>query len=855
MFPFHLPSLPAIDRTSFLLGVLAGVLLWGVFRLLRPVAKAWWRSLQAISENMNIRNQVMAEETLRREMIEKAQRRHLSAPLFALDEILVPPRLIAPPPFHEAGSPPQSYAIAASALPYLPDWPELTSTLGAPTLTPLEALAHGNHIAIIGQPGSGKSVALAHLATQLAQQTSTNADEMPLLPLYLHITDFLPYQAQKGDAASALIKAVTAQTNSLAQPQINTLLKSVFKVQKRKIILLLDGMDELLPAQVNEVSRWLFDLNQRYPALQMVVTASPDALGDLPHIGFYPLALACWTQLESSAFVEQWGKAWNEHILSKAENTPYFTPIEPLLISRWLLTERNIASPLHFTLKVWSAFAGDTPAGGTSSEDLPALLAAHILRFLPDKKYMPALQQLAAQFVLGSKSSLSVDEVEKRLSAYQIIEESAAMPAGAMDLPGAATSAPAKNKRGNELITSQGERIIDALQHSAIFIQRSGRQISFSSPVFVGYLASLKLTPEEAQGLVERATWSSAQQTFRFLSVYNAQAAWMAPLIQETAAPMYLNWLRAARWLPNSPVNSILRSHILGNFVRLMQNDHLPFATRCRFAAVFVTLGDAASLKLFRSLVNSASPQVRQLGVLGLGALGNPQALPDLLPHLMDSAPEVRSLTCLAISGLTGEMARNSLVEILLQGDETLRQAAAEVLALRGAEGRQILEDASVVEDLLTRHAAVHGVMQLRDEWSTGLLEKIAIQDGQWIVRNAAAQALDERKLPLAADLIPLQLPAENGWALSAAGKMGLSIQPGEWATDIFIQVLKSGAQEDQRAALRYLRKEASEGVVGIFYHKIYDDQLSLHDDVVSALWWIAATGYTMPPTTKYGVG
>ena len=61
---------------------------------------------------------------------------HIAAPLFALDELIQEPLLMAPPPAVTPGSASVTDDAVSRALPYLPAWPEFAGIYNAATLTP-----------------------------------------------------------------------------------------------------------------------------------------------------------------------------------------------------------------------------------------------------------------------------------------------------------------------------------------------------------------------------------------------------------------------------------------------------------------------------------------------------------------------------------------------------------------------------------------------------------------------------------------------------------------------------------------------------------------------------------------------
>ena len=233
-----------------------------------------------------------------------------------MDEVLISPRLIVPPFYPTPGSGATSTSIAAETLPYLPEWPELTSAFAIPTINPLQALQYGSHLAIIGQPGAGKSVVLACLASQLArselsdQVDGVEEDLSSPLPLYLHIADLNLQQVTENDPFQPVLKAVTAQVNLVYQAQVRRFLQISVRDNERKIVLLLDGLDELPQAELDKVSSYLFALTKKLPRLQIVTTLSPDFTGDLLHMGFFPLSIACWRDEQVQEFTHRFTDLW-----------------------------------------------------------------------------------------------------------------------------------------------------------------------------------------------------------------------------------------------------------------------------------------------------------------------------------------------------------------------------------------------------------------------------------------------------------------------------------------------------------------------------------------------------------------
>ncbi|MRR30957.1 hypothetical protein EG834_11670, partial [bacterium] len=116
-----------IDPRSFGIGFVIGILFWILVGRIRPAFKEWRQGAAARREEVQAQRASGIEDDHRRITLRRAQGMHLAAPLFALDEILQPPLLIAPPVHVEPGSPALVEDIVTATLPYLPAWPELAT--------------------------------------------------------------------------------------------------------------------------------------------------------------------------------------------------------------------------------------------------------------------------------------------------------------------------------------------------------------------------------------------------------------------------------------------------------------------------------------------------------------------------------------------------------------------------------------------------------------------------------------------------------------------------------------------------------------------------------------------------------
>jgi hypothetical protein len=195
-----------------------------------------------------------------------------------------------------------------------------------------------------------------------------------------------------------------------------------------------------------------------------------------------------------------------------------------------------------------------------------------------------------------------------------------------------------------------------------------------------------------------------------------------------------------------------------------------------------------------------------------------------------------------------------AVANVLLQGDEEIRQYAAEALANDPVDGQAMLKEGLSMDDILLRRAVVFGLKRVKEDWAVQMLESIQIDDAEVVVRNAASEALgsmvnSDLQVPR-----PLPAPSESAWLIEFAGNQGTGISPGSQATDLLLAAFNNGQIEEQLAALPYLKQAPSEGVISSFYHAMYSDDPELREPVFVALSELASGGITLPEPQKFGL-
>ena len=834
---------------SFGIGIVIGILFWILLGRIRPAFKEWRQGRSVRREEAQVRRSSGVEENHRRITLRRAQGMHLAAPLFALDEILLPPILIAPPPRVEPGAPLFTEDIVSQTLPYLPAWPELATIYRAPTLTLGKALSGGNNIVITGADGIGKTVALAHLASLAANHDARLGELNEIVPFLVHAADLsLPAHDPK-DILNPLIDAASEHVSFLDFGRFAGFVQYSFK--NGNALLLLDGFDELTQEGQQVITDFLKTLLEAYPLARVVATALPEQVGGLLELNFAPLSLMGWDSSRQTEFLHKWGEQWTRFVATESWAQAGRDSIDPILLESWLSYGNQYLTPLELTLKIWGGFAGDSL--GPRVMDA---ISSHIRRVAPTDTPIAALETLAMQVVLSAQPVFDPRKARDWVKSFEPVEEKPAEGQTAAEGDSSETSSKVQKKEAT-VVQSPTSGLLGKMSTSGLLRTHPNNRMRFLHPVLCGYLAGRALSAYRAEdNLLKQSNWGGKLLAMRYLAAYGDATRLVESLLSIVDPLLERPLLNAARWLREAPRDASWRGQIMAGLARVLQSETNPRALRGQAMAAFVLCGDPGAAAFFRHSLQSLSFELIPLAALGSGAIQDTKAV-ELLASTM-SAPSnfARRAACLALVAIGTPSALEAVARALLSGDEDLRRAAAEALANDPKEGYAMLKDGATLEDILVRRAVVYGLARVDEPWALETLRHSQIEDDQWIVRNAAAEVIDSKSVSTDPRVPhPLKPASETPWLIEFAGKEGVGISPGVPATDLLIKALKHGSVDERLASLAHLRRTPREGVVKAIYEVIRSDDTELRDAAYQTIWELASGGVALPNPAQFGLG
>lgn len=836
-----------LDRTSFWLGFLAGFLTLWLLGRLRPIFSYLTRKTRTSLQEARLRATAGAEIRLRNETQRRAQSLHLAARLFSLDEIVIPPKLLAPPPPVVPGEPAPDVDVTHLVMPYLPDWSELPGRYRAPTLSLVDALQGGVNLVIIGRLGSGKTVALAQLASQMARREKLPGEIGKMIPLLVHATD-LVLPPENPEMILDVLLAALGQTGIIAtRARVAEHLHAA--LQNGHALLLLDGLDELPPPAVDEICDYLRQLKERYPAMRLVASASLEYYDGLAQLGCVPLAMASWDRVERAAFTHRWNQMWKETV-----QKPDQASDDPDLLNAWLLGDTAPATPLEVTLKTWAAYAGDQL--GTK---LTHSIEAYLRRMVFNKDLQPVpearqtLEQIALRTIMNATPAFArVAPGGAALKSLEPVLEEAS--------ENQTQSPPALS-----LDSKINEAHLPLLLENGLLLSQANGKLKLNHPLICAYLAGCALSElvgVEAIAASEEWTvkpgWETRTCALSFaIALGNPLSRVVEKYLKADQAPLHRHLFTLGRWLPLTPGDAPWRSEALRRLAGILQDPNQPFGLRARCIAAIAASSVPGVATLLHQLSISLHPEQRQLAALGAGLYFDDKVaadktsadriVADVTELLSDPNLNVQRAACLGLVAIGNRPSLEAVADALLIQNDELRKAAAEALANHPEEGYPTLREGTQIEDILVRRAVIFGLQRVRESWAIELLEKIQLEEQEWLVKNAATHALETLAQPN--PYLPKPLPplTETPWLIAYAGETGIGVSPGKPATELLLRALREGKTDQSLAALDYLRQYGDDLAIPSIYQVMLNNKGEIQDACFNTLWHMAAAGVSIP--------
>lgn len=752
-----------LEKISFFLGFLSATILWFViskFKIWIPDIKSY---IQKFIKNIKSQHTSGIQNAIKNEAYLRAQSNHLAKNLFFLDEIIIEPMLLAQPKTNQEDENVNFESEIASTVPFTPDFPLLSRNFNVPRISITDAGQKNADLVICGMPGSGKTVALAYLVSCLTRNDPKCGLLSSKIPLYINVHDTDVLIQPEQSIFDMLYKALSPKLPTTVLPRLVKFFQE--NIEENKTILIIDALDELPTAEFDKFVEFIKKIKLIYPNLQMIISSSPLYLGELQKLNFTPLFLSAWSNQQIINFYSNWNQLWKQEILRNNQFEDVITS-NPLIMN-WASTNLRPLTPLEYTFHIWGALAGDLC--GPSVLDM---IQTYSKRIIPNKEAYDLAITLANGLIKNKSSFINASD--------------------------------SKGEWFNKLVQS------DLIQPS------STGKFTFIHSELIGYFASLSQSKDPIIDLGQiDLQWPANYAYLGFCSAQDSNSEWLTTYITKETSEFPINFLSIGPWLKITNKNLNWRVNYIKQLVKIIQDNNAKFATRIRAIAGLVHSNDNSLPVFFRQLLSHNDNSLKELAIYAISCSSRDNSLiADLISLSQKASAKFQKNISLALSTFEEENAVHELARILLNGEEKVRQLVAECLAFNPTNGTEILKEAVTMDDIVVRRSAINGLVKLNDLWAIQTLKNLMIQDSQWVVRNAATQALEylesenpcipDRKLPL----------SETPWLIEFAGNQNLGVSIDQSVAPILLLALESQNKKDIYKSLMYSTQDASQETI-----------------------------------------
>lgn len=806
-----------LDISSFWAGIILILILLALFLKFRKRLTSFiTRTIKRILEFRDSLS-ITSDSEYAQVIYKFIQGLHLQADYFPLESVLVPAKCIAPPPYLFPSQESLDPSLIQETIGYDPLLPQLNSEYFGPTFSLLDAVQASTNICLVGYPGTGKTTAIAEcIAGLVKNQEPEEHEELdnppePLIPFYVKAHQLLA-QFPGQDLLGIILKGLQENKSFLVIPNFPKYLTSA--IQSQQSVLFIDDMDCLTLEEVNRLANFITALRKQIPELQVVATASPSCLGNLPQTPLEMISIAPWGTNEKYLFLDKLSKLWPSTQLAEDQNHSQ----ELSVLNSMLVVSGKNLTPLEFTLRAASAYGGDisgpesTHAIDAYLNRLPTLSPANIT----------ALELMALHCLDQNLSSFNRRACAVWFDKFY--------------------------KKGNQnpaAITSASFQtaIQAALDHNLLSADPDSKY-HFSHPTIAGYLAARGMAKSHQKiivNILESSDWGPVRESMRYFSAYNDIRPYLKPYLVDKSL-LKNKLLRSSLWLEFTSRNSPEETALLKQITREVHSNPY-YLIKIRLVYSLSRSNNPQVKSIFQHLLKSKDIETRRAAAVGLGLIQDLSAVPFLIKQLNDYHPS-STAACYALGKISSPRSLEAIADALLHGNELLRRAAAESLAQNRSEGHPALREGSSRDDLLVRYAIVHGLSLVDESWALEILDKMRIDEKEWVVRDLAQQTYQILKTK--SPYIPHNTPPphEAPWLIAFAKEQELSPPAPENALDLLLKALEVGAYEQKQNSLAHLSRIGKEDLIPAVLEIANYESFAMAHQAMLTIWLCASQRY-----------
>lgn len=777
----------SFDPSSALIGAVATLLLAIILYSWRQRLRTWGDRLWSPVTRWRRHSRASQEEKYLTALMARLRGLMLFAP--AQPEVVIqPPSYLVPPQI-------PTHLTEAARLP-------------EPFPVPHDQLLDGYaRIVITGPLGSGKTTAL--LMRVCEAKSFGQADPSARLPVWVDLLHVRRLGREHRKVKAPLERLVDLAVLEMPEALPKWLLG---RLRKSRSLILVDNWEQLAADERQAVALLLGELAQELPQSAWLVACGPEGYGALVEVGFVPVELVPASGRDAAlTLCEGWAK-----LLGRA-------PVELSgeLIDGLEQSSRAGASPLEMALRAAVICeTGRLPKRPVDVIDTYLNLRLPVPDLGEDHAETAQQARLAALRVVAQVARTHRLE-GKELSRQEILNLISAF-------------LPKESERSAKL-----EGTVRRLVVESKLLRRDGSHWVPAHYLWDEFLTAWSLAQEPGSDALLEAHlddpgWALLLEFYAGLGDAERLARSLLKRAACDADPAVL--LRAGRWAAVAPQEAPWRKVVLKALAQTFVRSDIDRDVRLDIGwALAVNAGDAARA-YFLQVLRDASTEIRTAALRGLGWTGTAREVGLLTAALSAGEFPIREAAVLALQDLGTPGAMRALGEAFSAMDDRTGLVAAQALATH-AEGHAVLQNAARSPDLLVRRAVAYGLGTVDEAWAAEVLECLAREDPEWLVRSAAAAALSQAEQSDGRQVVsaPPQ-PDQVEWLVRWAANQGMGLGVGEAALEQLRRAVSEGDTEAKLLGTLTLTQIGREEHLGILRELVETSDPALRSAAVSAV-------------------
>jgi hypothetical protein len=663
-----------------------------------------------------------------------------------------------------------------------PPLPVKADTIDDLFVEPLEVtfanLPAGHPRLVIAAPrASGRTTALAMMVWQTAASpalspASRSGKKRPYerFPLWIDLAQYknLP-EAQSESPMERLVQLAVLFMPALVPRW------TLFHLRNEPSLILVDNWEALPPDTRRVVARWFAEVAQSLPKSFWLVASPEEGYGPLIEAGFVSLELI---PPSGNDVIVALYRGWAE-LLGVVPNEP---TEETLKVLKWAADADASLLELNTRVLVY-----------LRTQQLPTRPVDVLDRFLDHCIPTPNLGEGQADVVEQARiltlSALSYLAKMHRLEGRAFSQQEI------YDYIG--TLLPSQEVRPPKL-----EGAIRRILFDTQLLQREGKFWVPAHYIWDDFLTAWALVEDEVGADIVKA--HLGDPTWTLLMEFYAALEDVTPLVRTLIQTATIHGdiaslLRAARWGAVAPEEAPWRKSLMKVLAQTFTDPDLDRQTRLRVGHALALVAGEGARAFFIQTLRQPSVAIRSAALRGLGWSGSPKEMPLFVGALQDLDLEVQQAAVEALGDMGTSGAARLLRDTMLEADDHLLPSIAVALS-KTAEGIETLKEAVDSETLLIRRTAAQGLGRVAQPWTKEILEKLAREDSEWLVRSAAQIALNAMREKAEDKTVVLPPPQidQLEWLIAWAASQGSGLGVGKAAAAMLERAITQGDAKAQ---------------------------------------------------------